>query len=47
MTANFMALRELSRHVAEEVGISVGPITIQSISAHIYEYNFEEAKGVY
>ena len=44
--ANFVAIRELSRYVANELSIPIGPITIQSISAHIYEHNFEEAEKI-
>jgi thymidylate synthase len=46
MVPNFIALRELSRHVAKEVGIPVGSITIQSISAHIYFWDFEVAEKI-
>ena len=43
--ANAVALSHLAQYVADEVGITVGPIIIHSISAHIYEVNFDEARG--
>jgi thymidylate synthase len=44
--ANFVAIRELSRFVANELSIPIGPITVQSISAHIYEGNWDEAMRI-
>ncbi|BDH79235.1 MAG TPA: thymidylate synthase [Methanothermobacter sp.] len=41
---NAVGLAHLAKYVAEKTGTKVGPITIHSISAHIYEVNFEEAK---
>ena len=43
---NAVGLTHLSRYVAEEVGVEVGSLTIHSISAHIYQVNFEEALRV-
>ncbi|BDZ67997.1 thymidylate synthase [Methanobacterium ferruginis] len=43
---NAVGLTHLSRYVAEEVGVEVGTLTIHSISAHIYQVNFEEALRV-
>ncbi|WP_321421064.1 thymidylate synthase [uncultured Methanobacterium sp.] len=43
---NAVGLTHLSRYVAGEVGIEVGSLTIHSISAHIYQVNFEEALRV-
>lgn len=43
---NAVGLAYLADHVASEVGVEVGHITIHSISAHIYEVNFKEAKEV-
>jgi len=43
---NAVGLTHLSRYVAEEVGVDVGSLTIHSISAHIYQVNFEEALKV-
>ena len=43
--ANAVGLSHLSEYVADEVGIEVGSIVIHSISAHIYEVNFEEAEN--
>ncbi|MDI9624560.1 MAG: thymidylate synthase [Methanothermobacter sp.] len=41
---NAVGLAYLTKHVAEETGAQVGPITIHSISAHIYETDLEEAQ---
>lgn len=43
---NAVGLTHLSRYVAGEVGVEVGTLTIHSISAHIYQVNFEEALRV-
>ncbi len=43
---NAVGLTHLSRYVAGEVGVEVGSLTIHSISAHIYQVNFEEALRV-
>lgn len=43
---NAVGLTHLSRYVAGEVGVDVGSLTIHSISAHIYQVNFEEALKV-
>ncbi|HHT19626.1 MAG: thymidylate synthase [Euryarchaeota archaeon] len=43
---NAVGLTRLSQYVAQEVGVEVGTLTIHSISAHIYEVNFEEARGI-
>jgi thymidylate synthase, methanogen type len=43
---NAVGLTHLSKYVAEEVGVGVGTLTIHSISAHIYQVNFEEALKV-
>jgi thymidylate synthase len=40
---NAVGLTRLGEYVAKKVGVKMGSITIQSISAHIYENNFEEA----
>jgi len=40
---NAVGLTYLAQYVAGEVGLSLGSITIHSISAHIYEVNFKEA----
>jgi thymidylate synthase len=40
---NAVGLTNLASYVAKEVGVDVGTLTIHSISAHIYEVNFEEA----
>jgi thymidylate synthase len=43
---NAVGLTHLASYVAEKTGVEVGSITIHSISAHIYEVNFEEAKNI-
>ncbi|MEJ8542759.1 thymidylate synthase [Methanothermobacter wolfeii] len=43
---NAVGLAYLADYVASGVGAGVGPITIHSISAHIYEVNFKEAEEV-
>ena len=43
---NAVGLSNLARYVAGEVGSEIGTLTIHSISAHIYEVNFDEAKRV-
>lgn len=43
---NAVGLTHLSKYVAGEVGVEVGSLTIHSISAHIYQVNFEEALRV-
>jgi len=43
---NAVGLTHLSKYVAGEVGVGVGTLTIHSISAHIYQVNFEEALKV-
>lgn len=41
---NAVGLSNLARYVAGEVGSEIGMLTIHSISAHIYEVNFDEAE---
>ena len=44
---NAVGLSYLSKYVCDEIGdVSLGPITIHSISAHIYEVNFKEAEEI-
>ncbi len=43
---NAVGLSHLAQYAAKEVGVDVGTLTIHSISAHIYEVNFEEAERV-
>jgi thymidylate synthase len=43
---NAVGLSHLAQYAAKEVGVEVGTLTIHSISAHIYEVNFEEAERV-
>jgi thymidylate synthase len=42
--ANFFALKKMADKVAEEIEAKTGPITVQSVSAHIYEINYGDAK---
>ncbi|MDR2966936.1 MAG: thymidylate synthase [Methanobacteriaceae archaeon] len=41
---NAVGLTYLSQYVAGKVDVDMGSITIHSISAHIYEVNFDEAR---
>jgi thymidylate synthase len=43
---NAVGLSNLAKYVAGEVGSEIGMLTIHSISAHIYEVNFDEAERV-
>ena len=42
--ANFVALKELAKMMVFGNDFVMGPITVQSISAHVYEYNWGEAE---
>ncbi len=41
---NAVGLTNLALYAAGELGVKVGKLTIHSISAHIYEVNFKDAK---
>ena len=41
---NFFGLKGLSKYISECLGIKIGPITIHSISAHIYKTNIKDVK---
>ncbi len=43
---NAVGLSFLANYIADRVDANVGPLTIHSISAHIYEINFNKAKKV-
>ncbi|MCE5214077.1 MAG: thymidylate synthase [Methanobacterium sp.] len=43
---NAVGLANLAQYAAGELGVKVGTLTIHSISAHIYEVNFDEAQEV-
>lgn len=43
---NAVGLTELAKYVAEKTNVDVGPLVIHSISAHIYEVNFDDVKGL-
>lgn len=42
--ANFFALLKMAKDVAKCNKVEVGPITVQSVSAHVYEINWTDAK---
>jgi thymidylate synthase len=37
---NFFGLKGLSKYISEYLGIKIGPITVHSVSAHIYKTDF-------
>lgn len=41
---NAVGLTYLTKYAADQLGVEVGSVTIHSISAHIYEVNFDDAK---
>lgn len=41
---NVVGLTYLAQYVANEVGVNVAPITVHSISAHIYSTDFDDAE---
>ena len=41
---NAVGLTYLTKYAADQLGVEVGTVTIHSISAHIYEVNFDDAK---
>ncbi len=43
---NAFGLRRLQEHVANETGFEIGNLAINSISAHIYESDWEEARNL-
>lgn len=43
---NAVGLANLAQYAAGELGVQVGSLTIHSISAHIYEVNFDEADRI-
>ena len=43
---NAVGLTNLAQYTAGELGVQVGTLTIHSISAHIYEVNFDEASKI-
>lgn len=43
---NAVGLTNLAQYAAGELGVQVGTLTIHSISAHIYEVNFDEADRI-
>ncbi|KZX10132.1 thymidylate synthase [Methanobrevibacter filiformis] len=40
---NVVGLTYLAQYVSDNIGVAIGSITVHSISAHIYEVNFDEA----
>lgn len=43
---NAAALAILAKYISDKLNIKVGPLAIHSISAHIYEYCFDDAEKV-
>jgi thymidylate synthase len=43
---NAVGLTELAKYVAESVNVKMGTVVTQSISAHIYEVNYDDAKAI-
>jgi thymidylate synthase len=41
---NFYGLRGLSKYLSESVGFKMGPITVHSVSAHVYKNNYDDVK---
>jgi thymidylate synthase len=41
---NAVGLTHLSKYVADQLNVQIGTLTIHSISAHIYEHCFEDAR---
>ena len=41
---NFFGLKGLSKYISEHLGIKQGPITVHSVSAHIYKTDFDNIK---
>lgn len=40
---NFFGLKGISKYVSEHLGTKIGPITVHSVSAHIYQSDFDNA----
>ena len=43
---NAVGLTHLAKYAADKLNMDVGTVTIHSISAHIYEVNFDDAKQI-
>ena len=43
---NFFGLKGLSKYFTESLGIKIGPITVHSVSAHIYKTNFKDVTNI-
>jgi thymidylate synthase len=43
---NFYGLKGLSKHISECLNINMGPITVHSISAHIYNKNYKDLVNI-
>ncbi|MFZ0441278.1 MAG: thymidylate synthase [Methanobacterium sp.] len=41
---NFFGLKGLTEYIAEYLGFKMGPITVHSVSAHIYKTDFKDIK---
>ena len=42
---NFFGLKGLSKYISEHLKIKMGPITVHSVSAHIYKTDFDNANN--
>lgn len=43
---NFFALKGLSRYLSNHLKIKMGPITVHSVSAHIYKRNYKDVSNM-
>jgi thymidylate synthase len=43
---NIFGLKGLSKYFTESLGIKIGPITVHSVSAHIYKTNFKDVTNI-
>lgn len=43
---NFFGIKGLSKYFTESLGIKIGPITVHSVSAHIYKTNFKDVTNI-
>jgi thymidylate synthase len=43
---NFFGLKGLSKYISGHLGIKIGPITVHSVSAHIYRTDFDSINNI-
>jgi thymidylate synthase len=43
---SFFGLKGLSKYLAENLGIKIGPITVHSVSAYVYKSNFNDVEKI-